>query len=162
MRVACAQINTVVGDLDGNVERIRTAVRGAADAGAVLVLTPELAITGYPPEDLLVRPSFADASREALEALAESITDCVAIVGFVDHDEDIRNAAAVIADGRVRPFTTSGFSRTTGYLMKPGISAQATSRSFLTSRVPEWASSSARTSGIQPLWLRNWPVLAST
>jgi NAD+ synthase (glutamine-hydrolysing) len=102
MRVACAQINTVVGDLDGNVERIRAAVRGAADAGAMLVLTPELAITGYPPEDLLVRPSFADASREALEALAESITDCVAIVGFVDHDEDIRNAAAVIADGRVQ------------------------------------------------------------
>ena len=102
MRVACAQINTVVGDLDGNVERIRTAVQGAAASGAALVLTPELAITGYPPEDLLLRPSFADASREALEALAESITDCVAIVGFIDHDDDMRNAAAVIADGRVQ------------------------------------------------------------
>ncbi len=102
MRVACAQINTVVGDLDGNVNRIREAVGRAADSGAALVLTPELAVTGYPPEDLLLSPAFAVASREALHAVAEAVTDCVAIVGFVDHDEDTRNAAAVIADGRVQ------------------------------------------------------------
>ncbi len=102
MRVACAQINTVVGDLEGNLERVRDAVARGHAMGATLVLTPELAITGYPPEDLLLRPSFADASRAALDALAASITDGVAIVGFVEHDEDLHNAAAVVADGRVQ------------------------------------------------------------
>lgn len=102
MRVACAQINTVVGDLDGNAERVRDAIRRAHDHGAAIVLTPELAITGYPPEDLLLRPSFADASRAALEDLAREVTGGVAIVGFVEHDEDVHNAAAVIADGEVQ------------------------------------------------------------
>ena len=102
MRIACAQLNTVVGDLDGNLQRVRGAIRDATARGAHLVLTPELALTGYPPEDLLLRPSFADASRQALEALAADVTEGVAIVGFVDHDEDCRNAAAIIADGRVQ------------------------------------------------------------
>lgn len=102
MRIACAQVNTVVGDLEGNLALVRDAVRAATARGASLVLTPELALTGYPPEDLLLRPSFADASREALDALAANVTDCVAIVGFVEHDEDVHNAAAVIADGRVQ------------------------------------------------------------
>jgi NAD+ synthase (glutamine-hydrolysing) len=102
MRIACAQVNTVVGDLDGNLALVRGAIRDATAAGASLVITPELAITGYPPEDLLLRPSFADASREAVEALAADITDAVAIVGFVEHDEDVHNAAAVIADGRIQ------------------------------------------------------------
>ena len=102
MRIACAQVNTVVGDLEGNLALVRDAVRAATARGATLVLTPELALTGYPPEDLLLRPSFADASREALDALAADITDGVAIVGFVEHDEDVHNAAAVIADGRVQ------------------------------------------------------------
>jgi len=102
MRIACAQVNTVVGDIDGNLARLCAAIRSGIDAGATLILTPEMALTGYPPEDLLLRPSFADASRDALEALAEQVTEGVAIVGFVDHDEDCRNAAAVIADGRVQ------------------------------------------------------------
>ncbi len=102
MRVACAQINTVVGDLEGNLERIRDAVRRAQAAGATITLTPELALTGYPPEDLLLRPSFAAASRDALDALARDVTEGVVIVGFVDHDEDVRNAAAVLADGCVQ------------------------------------------------------------
>jgi len=102
MRIACAQLNTVVGDLDGNLALVREAIHDATARGAHLVLTPELALTGYPPEDLLLRPSFAAASREALEALAPDVTDGVAIVGFVDHDEDCRNAAAVIANGRVQ------------------------------------------------------------
>lgn len=102
MRIACAQLNTVVGDLDGNLALVREAIRDATARGAHLVLTPELALTGYPPEDLLLRPSFAAASREALEALAPEVTEGVAIVGFVDHDEDCRNAAAVIANGRVQ------------------------------------------------------------
>ncbi len=102
MRIACAQVNTVVGDLEGNLALVRDAVRAATARGASLVLTPELALTGYPPEDLLLRPSFADASRDVLDALAADVTDCVAIVGFVEHDEDVHNAAAVIADGRVQ------------------------------------------------------------
>lgn len=102
MRIACAQVNTVVGDLEGNLALMRGAIRDAMAAGASLVITPELAITGYPPEDLLLRPAFADASRQAVEALAADVTDGVAIVGFVEHDEDVHNAAAVIADGRVQ------------------------------------------------------------
>ena len=102
MRVACAQINTVVGDIDGNAERVRDAIRRGHDHGAAIVLTPELAITGYPPEDLLLRPSFADASRAALDDLAREVTGGVAIVGFVEHEEDVHNAAAVIADGQVQ------------------------------------------------------------
>lgn len=101
MRIACAQVNTVVGDLEGNLALVRDAIRAASGAGASLVLTPELALTGYPPEDLLLRPSFADASREALDALAREVTDTVAIVGFAEHDDDVHNAAAVVADGRV-------------------------------------------------------------
>ncbi len=102
MRIACAQVNTVVGDLEGNLTRVRESIRAATGAGAALVLTPELALTGYPPEDLLLRPSFADASRDALDALAADITEGIAIVGFVEHDEDVHNAAAVVADGRVQ------------------------------------------------------------
>jgi len=102
MRIACAQLNTVVGDLDGNLALVREAIHAATARGAHLVLTPELALTGYPPEDLLLRPSFAAASRDALEALAPEVTEGVAIVGFVDHAADCRNAAAVIADGRVQ------------------------------------------------------------
>jgi len=102
MRIACAQVNTVVGDLEGNLTRVRESIRAATGAGAALVLTPELALTGYPPEDLLLRPSFADASRDALDELAADITEGIAIVGFVEHDEDVHNAAAVVADGRVQ------------------------------------------------------------
>jgi NAD+ synthase (glutamine-hydrolysing) len=102
MRIACAQVNTVVGDLEGNLAMVRDAIRAATDAGAALVLTPELALTGYPPEDLLLRPSFADASRDALDALAREVTGTVAIVGFAEHDDDLHNAAAVLADGRVQ------------------------------------------------------------
>ena len=74
VKIAVAQINCTVGDLVGNADKIVSFCERAREAGADLVLTPELSICGYPPEDLLVRPSFADASREALEALAESIT----------------------------------------------------------------------------------------
>ena len=102
MRIACAQLNTVVGDIEGNLELVRSAIARGHAAGATIVLTPELALTGYPPEDLLLRPSFADASRDALDSLATGVTDGVAIVGFVEHAEDVHNAAAVIADGRVQ------------------------------------------------------------
>ncbi len=102
MRVALAQLNTVVGDVEGNLARIRDAVARAGEAGAALTLTPELALTGYPPEDLLLRPGFAADARAALEELARDVRHGAVLVGFVDHAEDAYNAAALLADGRVQ------------------------------------------------------------
>ena len=102
MRLALAQINTVVGDLDGNRERILAALAEARSANADLVLVPELAITGYPPEDLLLRPGFVRAAREAVEDVARACTDVVALVGTPWYDRDLHNACAVLAGGEVR------------------------------------------------------------
>jgi NAD+ synthase (glutamine-hydrolysing) len=82
VRVALAQLNTVVGDIDGNAGRLAAALAAAADAGADLTLAPELAITGYPPEDLLLRPAFAAEARRALDRVAAGVRSGVAIVGF--------------------------------------------------------------------------------
>ena len=101
IRVACCQLNPVVGDLDGNVERIWAGLEQSEAAGADVALFPELAITGYPPEDLLLKPGFVADNREALDKLAARTGRCAAVVGFVDWDRDLRNAAAVLAGGRV-------------------------------------------------------------
>ena len=79
MRIALAQLNVVVGDLDGNVERITAAVSEAQRADADLVVLPELAVTGYPPEDLLLRPGFVRAAREAVDEVARTCTGVVAM-----------------------------------------------------------------------------------
>ena len=102
MLVALAQINTVVGDIDGNADRVASAIDDAAGAGADVTLLPELAISGYPPEDLLLRPAFAAACRAALDRLAPRVRRGVAIVGFPEWDGDSHNAAAVLAEGRVQ------------------------------------------------------------
>jgi NAD+ synthase (glutamine-hydrolysing) len=102
IRVALCQVNTVVGDLDGNVERVLAAYDEAEAAGADLAVFPELAITGYPPEDLLLRTSFVAANREALDQVAARTGRCVAAVGYVDQVRDLHNAAAVCAGGEVR------------------------------------------------------------
>ena len=102
MRVGLAQLNTVVGDIPGNAARVRDAIGRAAAGGAHITLVPELAVCGYPPEDLLLRPEFAAASRSAVEELAREVTEGVAVVGFVDWKDDCFNAAAVLADGRVQ------------------------------------------------------------
>ncbi|MBI2710784.1 MAG: NAD+ synthase [Actinobacteria bacterium] len=102
LRVACCQINTHVGDLDGNVHRILDAYRTAAGAGADMAAFPELAVTGYPPEDLLLKPGFVADNRAALDEIARATGRCVAVVGFVDHDRDLFNAAAILAEGEVR------------------------------------------------------------
>ena len=102
MRIALAQLNVVVGDLEGNVERIVGAVEEAARASADLVVLPELAVTGYPPEDLLLRPGFVRAARAAVEEIARSCTDTVALVGCPTYDRDLANAAFVCADGSVQ------------------------------------------------------------
>jgi NAD+ synthase (glutamine-hydrolysing) len=101
LRIAACQINPVVGDLDGNVRRILDALEQAEDAGADVALFPELAITGYPPEDLLLKPGFVADNLEALDKLAARTGRCAAVVGFVDQDRDLRNAAAVCANGEV-------------------------------------------------------------
>ncbi|HEX9314341.1 MAG TPA: NAD+ synthase, partial [Actinomycetota bacterium] len=102
VRIALAQINPTVGDLEGNRWLIERAIAAARVAGADLVALPELAITGYPPEDLVLRPSFVADNLRTLEELAPAATGITAVVGFVDRDGDrIFNAAAVIAGGRV-------------------------------------------------------------
>ena len=102
MRLALAQINTTVGDLDGNRERILTRLAEAKDAGADIALFPELAVTGYPPEDLLLRPSFVRAAEHSLAQIAREARGIVAFVGFPHLDRDLYNACAVCASGEVK------------------------------------------------------------
>ncbi len=99
LRVALAQLNTTVGDLDGNAAKIVEALDRARAQGAQVAIFPELAVTGYPPEDLLLKPSFVAGSVARLRAIAPHTRGLVAVVGFVDAREDIYNAAAVLADG---------------------------------------------------------------
>ena len=101
VRVALCQLNTLVGDLDGNAAKIIDAYERADAGGCDLAVFPELAITGYPPEDLLLKPGFIRSNREALEKVAAATGRCAAVLGFVDADRDLFNAAAVCADGHV-------------------------------------------------------------
>ena len=96
LRTALAQINPTVGDFRGNVSKIIDYVKRAQSAGADVVALPELAITGYPPEDLLLKKQFIDDNLNALKAVVKSVGDITVIVGFVDRKDDIYNAAAVI------------------------------------------------------------------
>jgi NAD+ synthase (glutamine-hydrolysing) len=102
MRIALAQIDTVVGDLDGNRERIVGRLQEAREAGADLVLFPELAVTGYPPEDLLFRPEFLRQARRSLDQIAAEATHIAALVGIPWLERDLFNACAVCADGEVK------------------------------------------------------------
>jgi NAD+ synthase (glutamine-hydrolysing) len=102
MRIALAQINTVVGDLEGNRELIVDRLTDAKERGAELVLFPELAVTGYPPEDLLLRPGFVRAAADSLRQIAAQTRDVVALIGFPHFDSDLYNACAVCADGEVK------------------------------------------------------------
>ncbi|MCX7681388.1 MAG: NAD+ synthase [Anaerolineae bacterium] len=101
IRIALAQINPTVGDLDGNVAAILAHVEAARAQGADLVVFPELAITGYPPEDLLLKPQFVEANLAALERVAAAAQGILVIVGFVDRQDDIYNAAAICCAGQV-------------------------------------------------------------
>ncbi len=103
MRIALAQVDTTVGDLPGNVDLLTAWASRATEADADVVVFPELAITGYPPEDLVLRPSFVDDNLTALDALAAKTAGGASIVvGFVDRTErGIHNAAAVIGNGQV-------------------------------------------------------------
>lgn len=98
-RIAMAQINTLVGDLEGNARKIEAGIQRARELGADLVLFPELAVTGYPPEDLLLKPAFLEANLAMVARLARATQGITAIVGFADVDDDVYNAAAILHDG---------------------------------------------------------------
>jgi len=107
VRLALCQINATVGDIAGNAQRIREGIRAAAEQHAQLALFPELALTGYPPEDLLLKEHFLADAAAALRQLAAATSPqgeargTVAIVGFPERAEDVYNAAAVLAHGHV-------------------------------------------------------------
>src|SRR2546421_7917790 len=101
LRVAMAQLNTTVGDIDGNARKIAEAIESAREQGAQLVVLPELALTGYPPEDLLLKTHFVAAAGDAIDGVASAAAGIVALVGFPESADDVYNAAAVLADGRV-------------------------------------------------------------
>src|SRR5438270_6335647 len=104
LRVALAQINVTVGDLQGNKEKILAYMQQAHAAGSHIVCTPELALTGYPPEDLLLKPGFVAAQLHKLDELINASRDLpglTAVIGFVDRDHDIYNAAAIIHEGKL-------------------------------------------------------------
>jgi NAD+ synthase (glutamine-hydrolysing) len=103
VRIALGQLNTTVGDLDGNVTRLADAAKRATAEGADVVVFTELAITGYPPEDLVLRPSFVEDNLRALDALAaETAGGCDVIVGFADRsDAGVHNAAGLLRAGAV-------------------------------------------------------------
>jgi NAD+ synthase (glutamine-hydrolysing) len=102
MRIALAQINSVVGDIDGNAARVVEWLAEARGAGADLVLFPELVVTGYPPEDLLLRPGFVRAARRGVEAIAKATHGVTALVGAPYLDADLYNACFTLARGEVR------------------------------------------------------------
>ena len=101
LRIALAQLNPTVGDLDGNLAKLIEAYDRAEAAGCDLVAFPELSITGYPPEDLVMKPGFVADNRVALDSFAAHTGKCAAVVGFVDSDRDLYNAAAMCVGGQV-------------------------------------------------------------
>ena len=101
LRVALCQCNLPVGDLAGNLDRLRDLIACASERGADLTVFPELSATGYPPEDLLLNPRFTEAAADGVRHLAASVTGTVAVVGLPDLAGDLHNAAAVLAGGEV-------------------------------------------------------------
>jgi NAD+ synthase (glutamine-hydrolysing) len=99
LRVGLVQLNATVGDLEGNTRRVLDGLERARALGVDLVAFPELALTGYPPEDLLFKPAFIEANLRALDDVRRASRGLTAVVGFVDRRDDILNAAAVLHDG---------------------------------------------------------------
>src|SRR4030067_2255957 len=101
IRAGIAQINTTVGDLDGNTKRIISAIKEAKKLRINLITFPELAITGYPPKDLLLKTKFIKENQQRLQDIVEETEGIIAIVGFVHQDGDVFNSAAVIHDRKI-------------------------------------------------------------
>jgi len=101
LRIGMSQINVTVGNFAGNTQKILEAIDKARSLRVDLVIFPELAICGYPPEDLLFKPQFIAENLRCLEKIVENTSGLAAVVGFVDAKEDIYNAAAIINDGKL-------------------------------------------------------------
>jgi NAD+ synthase (glutamine-hydrolysing) len=101
MRLALCQMNATVGDIAGNVEKMLVSIEDARRAGAHVALFPELALTGYPPEDLLLREHFLADVSSALSDFASEVHGIIAVLGFPERSEDVYNSAAIISDGAV-------------------------------------------------------------
>src|SRR5438270_12572500 len=102
LRVALAQIDTTVGDLDGNAAKIIEWTERARGLGADVVAFPELAVAGYPPEDLVLRRAFGEDKLKALERVGGATRGITSVVGLVEINDDVYNAASIIADVSVR------------------------------------------------------------
>src|SRR5207248_9040488 len=104
MKIAVAQLNTTVGDLEGNAAKIRQAIDAARAAGAKLVVTPEMSLSGYPAEDLWLRDDYCDLCVAELMKLAPYCLDVAVIVGYPHREGRTRyNAAAILHGGRIGP-----------------------------------------------------------
>ncbi len=101
LRIGLCQINTTVGDIRGNTRKILDYLSKGKEMGADLLVFPEMAVTGYPPEDLLFMPGFIDANLKAIRDIARATTSVTAIVGFVHKEGDIFNAAALLHQGKL-------------------------------------------------------------
>jgi NAD+ synthase (glutamine-hydrolysing) len=101
LRIAMAQIDTTVGDFDGNVTKILKNIDAARSEGADIVTFPELAVCGYPPEDLLFKPQFIQANLDSLQKIERASKGITVVTGFVDADNDIYNAAAILNEGKI-------------------------------------------------------------
>jgi NAD+ synthase (glutamine-hydrolysing) len=101
LRIGLCQINTIVGDIEGNTRKILDYITKGKRMGAELLAFPEMAVTGYPPEDLLFMPRFIEANLKAVNRIAQATSSITALVGFVDKDGDIFNAAALLHNGKM-------------------------------------------------------------
>ena len=100
-RLAWAQINPIVGDLQGNKKQILHYINLARSNGADLVAFPEMSVTGYPAEDLLYKPSFIKENLDVTREIVRASKNIVSVVGFVDLDENLYNAAAISSEGNL-------------------------------------------------------------
>lgn len=101
LRVALAQINVTVGDISGNTDKILSTIERSRNLGVDILAVPELALVGYPPEDLLLKPQFVEANLQRLSDVAAATRELTVVVGFVDRQDDLFNAAAILHDGRL-------------------------------------------------------------
>lgn len=101
LRIGLCQINTTVGDIGGNTKKILAYIAKGKKMGADLLVFPEMAVTGYPPEDLLLMPKFIDANLNAIQTIAKATSSITALVGFVSKNGDIFNSAALLHNGKL-------------------------------------------------------------
>ena len=151
-RLALAQMNPTVGDIDGNTARIIEYVERAQECGADLVAFPELAITGYPPEDLLFKTSFLQANEAAMQRVVAAAQDIAVVVGYVEVGDsatgaDIANAAAVGYNGKLIDSYRKMYLPTTGYSTRTATSGGGPTARYTALTAWAWASTSARISG---------------